>query len=70
MQDRVEHAMTAPPTLVLTPARRGWAIECTCGWESETFDDRLAADAAGHQHLSNPRPARQGLFARRTPTRN
>jgi len=60
-----DHALTAPPTLILTPDRKGWAVECTCGWESETFDDRLAADVAGAEHLASPTPARAGLFGRR-----
>ena len=60
-----EHALTEPPVLVLTPERRGWTVSCTCGWQSGTFDDRLAADVAGSQHVAAPAPARTGFFSRR-----
>jgi hypothetical protein len=63
-----EHALTAPPVLVLKPDRRGWSVECTCGWQSETFDDRLAADVTGAEHLAAPAPARSRMFGRRSRT--
>jgi hypothetical protein len=66
MRGSEEHALVAPPVLVLTTEGRGWTVACTCGWESETFPAREAADLAGGQHVAAPAPVKPRRFGRRS----
>lgn len=65
-----EHVFREPPYWVVDKGRRGWGLQCKCGWRSPLYPSQDEAYTAAREHAAEPpeEPTKRRWFQRRQKT--